>query len=212
MDLEKALKEAKDKSKKRKFSQTIDLVINIRSVDFNKVENRLNLELMLPHGLGKNIKGVVIADDDLLAEAKKCADKVITKDDLNRMAGDKKAQKKLAGEYKFFVAQASLMPLVGKVLGQALGPRNKMPRPVPGNAKLEQLLERMKKTIRIKSRGKYLPTIHVPVGAEDMEDAQLVENIKTVISAVKEKMPNKEGNFRSIYLKTSMGPAVKVEM
>ncbi|RLG21227.1 50S ribosomal protein L1 [Candidatus Micrarchaeota archaeon] len=211
MDIIKAIKEAKEKSKKRNFVQSIDLIINFKGIDFSKVENRLNLEIVLPKGLGKKVEGVVIADDDLLPEAKKHADKVITQAELEKLGKNKREAKKLASKYKFFIASAKLMPLVGRSLGQVLGPRNKMPKPVPPNAKLEGIIERMRKTVRIKSKGKYLPTIHTVIGSEEMSDEDLGENAMTVINAIKEKLPNKEGNIRSIYVKTSMGPSVKVE-
>ena len=211
MQLQQAIKEAKDKSKKRKFTQTLELIINFQNLDFNKVQNRLNLEIPLPKGLGKNPQIAVIADDDLLAEAKKTADHVITKDQLQKLAKNKKQAKKTAQKYHSFIAQASLMPEVGKTLGQALGPRGKMPKPVPGNAKLTPLIERMKRTIRIKNKGKYLPTIQAPIGTEEMSDTDLETNASTVLSAVREKLPNKEGNIKNVYIKTSMGPSISVK-
>ena len=211
MDVMKAIKEAKDKSKKRNFVQSLDLVFNFMNIDFSKIDNRINVELTLPKGLGKRSEGAVIADDDLLAEAKKHADFVITKQDLEKLAKDKKEAKRIASKYRFFIAETTLMPAVGKALGQILGPRGKMPKPVPPNAKLDAIVERLRKTVSIKSKGKYLPTVQVLFGTEEMSDDDLLANANAVISAVKEKLPNKDQNFRSIYIKTSMGPSIKIE-
>ncbi len=206
----KAIQEAKEKSKKRNFVQSIELILNFQKVDFTKPENRIDVEVFLPKGRGKERKVCIIAGDELIVEAKKHADLVIHKNDLEKY--DKKKAKKLAQEYDVFIAQADLMPLVGRILGPALGPRGKMPKPVPPNVKLEPLIERMKNTIRIRTKGKFLPTVQAPIGVETMDDNDLLENAKAVINTVVEKLPNKFGNLKSVFVKTSMGPAVRVEL
>jgi large subunit ribosomal protein L1 len=205
-----AIKEAKEKSKKRNFTQTVELILNFQKVDFTKPENRIDVEVFLPKGRGKERKVCIIAGDELIVEAKKHGDLVIHKNDLEKY--DRKKAKKLAQEYDVFIAQADLMPLVGRILGPALGPRGKMPKPVPPNAKLEPLIERMKNTIRIRTKGKFLPTVQAPIGVETMDDNELLENAKAVINTVVEKLPNKFGNIKSIFVKTTMGPAVRVEL
>jgi large subunit ribosomal protein L1 len=206
----KAIEEAKTKSKKRNFIQSVDLVVNFRGIDFSKPENRIELDVVLPAGRGKGIKIAAIAGDELMMEAKKHADFVIAKQEIEKLGADKKGLKKLADNYDFFLCQTDLMPLVGRFLGQVLGPRGKMPKPVPGNAKLQPIVERLRKTIKVKSKGKFLPTLHFIIGTEDMTNENLAENAETVLGALKEKLPNKEGNIKSLYLKTSMGPVVKI--
>jgi large subunit ribosomal protein L1 len=212
MDLLKAIEEAKTKSKKRNFVQSIDMIINFTGIDFNKPENRIDLELALPNGRGKQIKIAVIVGNELIVEAKKAADKVITKDDVTDLGADKKALKKLVSEYDYFLCQTDLMALIGKTLGQVMGPKGKLPKPVPPTAKLGPIIERLKNTVRVKTKGKFLPTLHTVIGTEEMPNDQLVKNAEAVIHAIRDRLPNKEGNFRSIYLKTTMGEPVKVDM
>jgi large subunit ribosomal protein L1 len=212
MDLLKAIEEAKTKSKKRNFAQSIDMIINFTGIDFNKPENRIDLELALPNGRGKQIKIAVIVGNELIVEAKKVADKVITKDDVSDLGADKKALKKLVSEYDYFLCQTDLMALIGKTLGQVMGPKGKLPKPVPPTAKLGPIIERLKNTVRVKTKGKFLPTLHTVIGTEEMPNDQLVKNAEAVIHAIRDRLPNKEGNFRSIYLKTTMGEPVKVDM
>ena len=212
MDLLKAIEEAKTKSKKRNFVQSIDMIINFTGIDFNKPENRIDLELALPNGRGKQIKIAVIVGNELIVEAKKAADKVITKDDVTDLGADKKALKKLVSEYDYFLCQTDLMALIGKTLGQVMGPKGKLPKPVPPTAKLGPIIERLKNTVRVKTKGKFLPTLHTVIGTEEMPNDQLVKNAEAVIYAIRDRLPNKEGNFRSIYLKTTMGEPVKVDM
>lgn len=112
-----AVKKAKEQSKPRNFTQSIDIVINIKDLDVNKPENRFEEEVSLPHGRGKEVKIAVIADGELALQAKKAgADLVITRDDLEELGKNRKKAKRLANEYEFFIAQADLMPLVGRFL------------------------------------------------------------------------------------------------
>ena len=212
MNLAKAIEEVKTKSKKRNFAQSIDMIMNFTGVDFNKPENRIDLEIVLPSGRGKQIKVAAIVGDELIVEAKKVVDKVITKDEVNELAADKKALKKMVNDYDYFLCQTDLMALVGRALGQVMGPKGKLPKPVPPQAKLGPIVERLRKTVRVKTKGKFLPTIHTVIGTEEMTNEDLVKNAEAVIHTIRDKLPNKEGNFRSIYLKTTMGEPVKVDM
>lgn len=203
----KALEEVKKKSAKRKFAQSIDLTINL-NLDMTKPENRIEGEIVLPNTRGKPTKVGVIADGELGLQAKKVADRVISKADLENLAKNKKEAKKIVDEIDFFVGQAELMPLIGKHLGPVIGPRGKMPKPVPANMKIEPLVERLKKTVRIRSKEK--PVIHVPVGIEGMDDGKILENIEAVLNFVETKLENGFKDINSVYLKTTMGHSVKL--
>ena len=207
-DVLKAIKEAKEKQKKRGFTQSIDLAINL-GIDASKPENRLNEEVILPAGRGREIKVAVVAEGELALQAKKVADRVITREELSELAKDKKEAKKLAKEYEFFIAQADMMPLVGKTLGTVLGPRGKMPKPVPANADIAPLVERLRRTVRIRTKDK--PVLHVGVGTEDMDEAKVAQNVEAVMRLLERKLEKGYDDIKSVYLKTTMGPSVKVE-
>jgi large subunit ribosomal protein L1 len=207
-DISKALSEVKEKDGKRKFLQSIDLVVNL-NLDMEKPENRLNEELLLPNGRGKKVKIGVIAEGELAHQAKKPADRVITKDELTELAKDKKAAKKLVNNIEFFIAQADMMPLVGKHLGSILGPRGKMPKPVPVNAPIVPVVERLRKTIRLRTKDN--PLLHAVVGTEEMEDKALVQNVEAVMQHLERKLEKGYSDIKSAYLKTTMGKAVKLE-
>ena len=212
MNLLKTVEEAKSKSKKRGFVQSMDLIMNFHNVDFNKPENRIDLEVVLPAGRGKTIKVAVIVGNELIVEAKRVADRVIARDEIEKLGTDKKTLKKLVSDYDYFLCQTDLMALTGKSLGQVMGPKGKLPKPIPPVAKLEPIIERMRKTVRIKTKGKFLPTLHAIIGTEEMPSEELVKNAEAVIHTVRDKLPNKEGNIRSIYIKTTMGEPVKVDL
>lgn len=152
-----AVKEAKEQSKPRNFTQSVDMIVNIRDLDVKKPENRFNEEVTLPNGRGKEVKIGVIADGELIVQAKNAGVAlVINKADLEELGKDRKAAKKAANSVDFFIAQADMMPLVGRFLGPILGPRNKMPKPVPASIKLDPLLERLQSTVKVVSNNNLL--------------------------------------------------------
>lgn len=206
-----AVSQAKKQAKDRNFTETVELAINLKNIDLNKPENRIRLEILLPYPPTKKVKIAVIAEGDLALRAKENADLVIQKADLERYATDKRAAKSLAKEYDFFIAQADLMPTVGKILGPVLGVRGKMPQVVPPTiADLEPILTRKQKTIRMRLRQN--PVFFAKVGTKDMGDEEISENIESVLKAVEDKLEKGRDNIRSLYIKTTMGPPVKVEL
>ncbi len=210
--IREGIEKAINLAKKRKFNQTLDMAINFRNIDFSKVDNRLKLDVVLPKGRGKPVKIAIIAKDELANKAKGVVDRIISPEELEVFGKDKKSAKKLAKEFDVFLAEPSLMPLVGRYLGQVLGPRGKMPIPVPPTVpSLDPIIKRVRNTVHVVTKGKYLPVVHVPVGAEDMGVDDLEENAKAVIHAVMEKLPQKETNIRNVVFKLTMGPAVVVK-
>jgi large subunit ribosomal protein L1 len=127
---------------------------------------------------------------------------------LNAFAGKKKDLREIANGYDFFLAEAPLMPLVGKILGSALGPRGKMPVPLPPSADVGEIMNRYRKMVSVRMRNQ--PILQCRIGTEDMKEEQIAENIQAVIRAIERKLKRGMKNIKSIYIKTSMGPSVKV--
>ena len=208
-DVINAVKKAKGESKPRNFTQSMDVIINVRDLDVKKPENRFNEEVTLPNGRGKDVKIGVIADGELIVQAKNAGvDLVINKEDLEALGKDRKAAKKAANSVDFFIAQADMMPLVGRFLGPVLGPRNKMPKPVPASIKLDPLLERLQSTIKVGI--KQQPSIQIIVGSQDMPDSEIAENIETVLTVLDRQLDKGRSQIKSMFIKTPMGPTVRV--
>lgn len=208
-DVIEAVKKAKDESKPRNFTQSMDVIINVRDLDVKKPENRFNEEVTLPNGRGKDVKIGVIADGELIVQAKNAGvDLVINKEDLEALGKDRKAAKRAANSVDFFVAQADMMPLVGRFLGPVLGPRNKMPKPVPASIKLDPLLERLQNTVKVGI--KQQPSIQIIVGSQDMTDEEIAENIETVLTVLDRQLDKGRSQIKSMFIKTTMGPTVRV--
>ena len=204
-----AVKEAKEQAKPRNFTQSIDVIINIKDLDVRKPENRFSEEVALPNGRGKEIKIGVIADGELALAAKNAGvDVVISKEDLQEFGKDIKAAKKVVNSVDSFIAQADMMPLVGRFLGPILGPRNKMPKPVPASARIEPLLERVQATIKVGV--KQQPSIQILVGTQDMDDEKLAENIEAVLAVLDRNLEKGRNQIKSMYIKATMGSVVRV--
>jgi large subunit ribosomal protein L1 len=199
------VEEAISKRTDRKFKQSIDVIFNFEAVNIEG-EHKLNLNVQLPKGRGKDVEIGVFADGDMNVRAKKLSKHVLSKHELEEMAKDKRQMRKYAGQCYGFIAQPDLMATIGKSWGIVLGPRGKMPQPVPPNANLEDVVGRIKNTVRVKS--KKLPTVQAPVGTEDMSPQDISENMLAVYNAV-ERVIHKD-SIHSMYVKTTMGEAVRV--
>jgi len=208
-DILKKVKEAKENSKPRKFVQTWDFSINLKGLDLKKPENRFNVEFMLPEGRGKDQKVAFIVDT-LESEAKKHADLVIKKSEIDSLAKNKKKLKKIANEYDWFFGEVSLMPIIGKSFGVILGPRGKVPKPIPPKVNIESFVQRAKRSIRLFV--KESPVVHVPVGTDKMEEEKIAKNVEAVYNAVREKLPKGKTNIKSMFIKLTMGKPVKIDV
>jgi large subunit ribosomal protein L1 len=157
------------------------------------------------------MKVCVVATGEMATKAKTAgASLVIEKAALEALVADKKKQKDIARKYDLFIAEAPLMPLVGKSLGASLGPRGKMPTPVPPNANIEEQIEKNRNVVFVRMRGQ--PVIQCRIGNEAMADNEIAENVQAVVRRIEGKLKRGIKNFRSVYLKTSMGSSVKVAM
>ncbi len=206
--LVEAVERAKKEAKPRRFKQSYEVIIKLKDVDVKKPESRIMMNVKLPHPpADKLAKVCVIATGDLALKAKEVADLVIDRDELQKIAGSKKEAKKLAKSYDFFVAQADLMPMIGRLLGRYLGPRGKMPTPVPPNVDIKAVVDRLRGSVRVRIKDQ--PVVMCRVGSEDQSPEEVAKNITEVLNAILSRF--KPYNIDRVYVKLTMGPAVKVE-
>lgn len=211
MEFKDAIEKAMEEAPKRNFTETIELILNFREIDFSDPNERIDKKISLPHGRGKKTKVGVIATGETAVKAREIADTVLTKDDLDELGEDKKTAKKIAEEHNHFLAEAKLMADVGKHLGQILGPRNKMPKPLTPQDDLEKEVERFRKVVNIKVKGDFMPTLQVPIGTKDMDAEEIKDNAKIIYDEIITDLPKRHENVDSIYVKTTMGPSIEVE-
>ena len=195
---------------KHGFTHSVELIVKLREIDLKKPENRLNESVELPNSLGKETKICVIAGGDLATRARAGqADLVMGREDLDKLGKDKKATRKLASEYDYFIAEAPMMPLVGKTIGPILGPKGKMPTPVPPTAPIDQIVQSHRKLIRIRVRDQ--PVVQCRIGTEKMPDDEIAENAQAVYNRIEAKLERGAKNIRQVLVKTTMGEPVKVQ-
>jgi large subunit ribosomal protein L1 len=206
--LAELVKKGKDQAKETKFTQSVEVMVALKEVDPKKTDLNINEIVYLPHPMAKQSRICFIGSGDLAVRAKNAkADLVMDSSQLENYGGSKRDAKKLARSYDFFLADTALMPRVGKVLGQALGPKGKIPSPVPPNSPIEAMINRMRTAIRVRSRGSL--GVMAKVGDSKLTEAQLAENIVSVVNAVSKKLPNGDKNIRTIMVKTTMGKPAK---
>ena len=206
--LAELVKKGKDQSKERKFTQSIEVMVTLKEVDPKKTDLNVNEIVYLPHPTAKQARICFIGSGDLAVRAKNAkANLVIDPSQLENYGGSKRDAKKLARSYDFFLADTALMPRIGKVLGQALGPKGKIPTPVPPNSSVEAMISRMRTAIRVRSRGSL--GVMAKAGDSNLTEAQLAENVLAVINAIVKKLPNGDKNIKTIMVKTTMGKPAK---
>lgn len=198
---------------KRKFTERIDLIVNLKDIDLKKPENHVDFFINLPTEPGKARLVAALVDVELIEEAKAHADFVISHEKFGEYAKNKAQMKDLASKYDFFIAQANIMKDVAANFGRVLGSRGKMPNPkggmvVPPKASLGPVVERLRRTVHVKVKS--APVFQGAVGAMDQDTEVIVKNVSALYKQLLQALPNEETNVKSVYVKSTMGQPVKV--
>ncbi len=202
METIKAIQELR-KEKKRKFDQSVDLVMNLKNFDVRR--EALNTFVFVPHGIDKKIAA-------FFAKRNSKVD-TITEEDYVKYK-ELKDIKKLAKKYDMFMAAAPLMGKVATKFGRVFGPMNKMPSPLAGivptesDELVEKMLDKMRKAIRVKNKEM---SIKVRVGKESMSDEDLAENVDEAVKELTKKLPKGVDNVKDVLVKFTMSKAVVVK-
>lgn len=199
--------DAKKGQKERKFKQSLELIMVFKDIDVKK-GFAINETVQLPKKLNQPASVCVIASGDLGLKAKSAnADMVVDSAQLNQIGTNKRESRKLINGYDFFLADTQLMANVGKTLGQFMGPRGKMPTPVPFNAPIDSILERFRSSIRVRLRNSL--SLACKIGDETMSDDDLAANANAVITTIEKKLPSGDKNIKKVMVKTTMGKVAK---
>ena len=208
-----ALKLMRENSKQRKFLQAVDMTINFKGMDFKKPDSAFTVELALPHLVTQKTasgKAAVFVRDKEFAYKLEEKAKVIMEREIEKLS--KKDVEKLLNEFDVLLAEGPVMITVGKYLGQQLASKGRMPRPITQNmADFENAVNRAGTNIKITNKKqKIQPLVHVKIGDEKFADEALADNVIKIYDAVEEKLPNKKQNVKSVFVKTTMGKAIKI--
>ena len=207
-EIEEAVSRALGDAPPRNFRETVDLAVNLRDIDLDDPSNRIDESIVLPQGTGQETSIVVFADGETAVRAEEAADEVLNADELADLGDDDDAAKDLAGRTDFFLAEEALMQDIGRYLGTVLGPRGKMPEPVSPDDDIVEQVERLKNSVQVRSGDRR--TFHTRVGAEDMSAEEIADNIDVIIRRLHADLEKGPMNVDTVYVKTTMGPAVEV--
>lgn len=211
--IKQAIDELRKPEHKKKFSQSFDLIVNLKDLNLKNPEEQVDFFTSLKNSTSK-IKVAALVGQELNDSAKVC-DKVIKQTEFDEYKNDPKKAKKLANEYDFFIAQADIMPKVAQSFGRVLGTRGKMPNPklgtiVPGKAAVDPIYKKLQNTVRITA--KKTPVIQVKIGKEDMTDDQIIENALLVYDQIIHHLPKERSNVKNALLKLTMSKPIKLEL
>jgi|SRR3989338_6034747 len=204
MELKQALSELR-KNEKRNFNQSIDLIVNLKSIDFKK--DSINTIIKIPYKVKeKKVCGFLTKKSNIV--------KTITQLDFAKYK-DKKQLKKIVKEFDFFIAVATLMPAVATTFGKVLGPSGKMPSPQLGilmkedEENIKQLLVDIDLSVKLRAKE---ASIKLIAGKESMKDDQILANIDALYQGIVSALPNKKENVKNVMIKTTMSKPIKVEI
>lgn len=196
-------------SPQRNFSESFDMAINLKGIDLKKPQNRIDLEIVLPSGLGRDIKIAVFAKGETAKQAESAgANLVLPPEEIDALGDDIARAKTLAEEYDFFIAEAAYMPAIGKKIGIVLGPRGKMPEPLMPDKNIADILNKRKNSIKVRSKDRM--TFHLAIGRKEMDSEKIADNAEAVMEHVERALVNGIQNVRSIHASTTMGPSVRL--
>jgi len=202
------VKKAIKGSKQREFLESVELAVNLIDIDLSDPKNRIQEDIILPKGRGKPIKVGLFGSSEMAGKAKDVADIIIRPEQLEELAGNKSKAKKTLADYDFFVAEAPLMPTIGKKLGVILGTTGRMPRPIPPGSDPSNIIKNLKNSVRVRTKDK--KTFHVPIGTKDMSPEDIAENLDVVLKRIITRLERGKNSVKSAYLKSTMGPSQKV--
>jgi large subunit ribosomal protein L1 len=195
------------KVKFAKFNETVELVINM-GVDPKQSDQMIRGTVVLPHGLGKTKRVLVIAGGEKVNEARQAG--------ADFVGGEDMVQKIMEGwtDFDAVIATPDMMRSAGK-LGKVLGPRGLMPNPKTGTVTFEvaQAVREIKAG-KVEFRLDKTAIIHSPIGKADFEAPKIAENAQALLAAVlKAKPAAAKGKYiKRVTLTSTMGPGIPIDL
>lgn len=203
--------EAKVKSKKRNFAQSIDISIALKDVNLKDPSKRFRADVLMPHNVSDDVHVCVIGDADVISRAQEAGvELTLNAHQVDEFSSKPNEAKQFISGVDYFLAIPQMMASVGKSLGRYLGPAGKMPTVLPPNAPLDTFVGRYSKTVRIRLRQN--PVINVKVANETMDNEDIADNIIQLMHEVEKNLDNGLNNVHRAFVKTTMGPAIQLQL
>lgn len=190
-----------------KFVESVELHANL-NIDPKYADQQLRTTVTLPHGVGKQLTIAVLTNDENFDEAKNAGADIVGNDTL--------IEEITQGNINFdlLIATPNMMPKLAK-LGRVLGPKGLMPSPKSGTvtSTLETTLSEFQKG-KFEYKADKTGVVHVSFGKADFSETQLVENLEALYNSIEKNRPAgvKGKYFKSLFICTTMGPSLKVDV
>jgi large subunit ribosomal protein L1 len=195
------------KVKFAKFDETVEVTLRL-GVDPKHADQMVRGTVVLPHGLGKSKRVLVIASGEKLREAQAAGADFVGGEDMVE-----KITKENWTDFDALVATPDMMKSVGR-LGKVLGPKGLMPNPKTGTVTFDvaRAVEEVKAG-KVEFRTDNTALVHVPVGKISFPPQKLVENATALITSVIKAKPSvaKGKYIKACYLSSTMGPGISLD-
>lgn len=190
-----------------KFIESVELHANL-NIDPKYADQQLRTTVILPHGIGKEVRIAVLTDNENFKEAELAKADIVGNEDLIDQIN------KGNMNFDLLVATPNMMPKLAK-LGRVLGPKGLMPSPKSGTvtSNLKETLTEFKKG-KFEYKADKNGIVHINFGKSNFEDQQLIENLTALYKSIEQNRPSgvKGKYFKSVSICTTMGPSIKLNL
>jgi large subunit ribosomal protein L1 len=190
-----------------KFVESVELHANL-NIDPKYADQQLRTTVTLPNGIGKETKIAVLTNEENFAEAESSGANIVGNDDLINEINQGNLN------FDLLIATPNMMPKLAK-LGRVLGPKGLMPSPKSGtvSSTLTTTLTEFKKG-KFEYKADKTGIVHVNFGKSNFTESQLIENLKELYISIESNRPSgvKGKYLKSLYICTTMGPSIKLDL
>ena len=198
---------SKKKGKVRKFTETIELQVTLKNYDPRK-DKRFSGSFRLPVMPRPNMSFCILADAAHVETAKSLGADYMSVEDLKKLNKNKKLVKKLAHKYDFFLASATLIKQIPRLLGPGLNRSGKFPTRISKTEDVGAKIDEVKSTIKFQM--KKVMCLSVAVGHVDMTPEEIALNVQLAANFLTSLLKKSWQNIKVMYIKSTMGPVQQI--
>jgi len=195
--------------KKRGFVETIELQVALKNYDPNK-DKRFSGTIRLPIAPKQKFNLAIIGDAKHIEDAKRAGLVAYSQDDLKKLKKDKKLVKKLANAHDAFLASATLIRMIPRLLGPGLNKAGKFPSALGANEDIVEKAAAQKASIKFQLKSKKALNLGVPVANVSMTQEEILTNITLSVNFFVSLLSKNWQQVKRIYIKSTMGPSHRI--